>query len=137
MIELAKEKVWEKFCEFFRLEKGYSDWTDQQIDYSRNDDDIEKFIEWLVEELDKVNNLWKDAEGDYLPLIDKEVIALEGLDEESNYRVIFAHRVDPDRVIRTTIDNKPLELHSSKYGKAGWNLPNLKYWLDLELPKKE
>ena len=82
-------------------------------------------------------SLWKDAEGDYLQPIDKEVIALEGLDGKSNYRVIFAHRVDPDRVIRTTINNKPLELHPSKYSKAGWNLPNLKYWLDLELPKKE
>ena len=63
-------------------------------------------------------------------------LALEGLDEENNYRVVFAHRVDPDRVIRTTIDNKPLELHPSRYGEAGWNLPNIKYWLDLELPKK-
>lgn len=81
-------------------------------------------------------HFWKDANGDVLPEIDKDVIALEGLDEENNYRVVFAHRVDPDRVIRTTIDNKPLELHPSRYGEAGWNLPNIKYWLDLELPKK-
>ena len=81
-------------------------------------------------------NFWKDANGDVLPEIDKDVIALEGLDKGNNYRVVFAHRVDPDRVIRTTIDNKPLELHPSRYGEAGWNLPNIKYWLDLELPKK-
>lgn len=46
---LENEKVWEKFCEFFRNEKGYSDWTDEQIDYSRNDDDFEEFVVWLVE----------------------------------------------------------------------------------------
>ena len=27
--------------------------------------------------------LWKDIEGDYIPPIDKEVIALEELDEEN------------------------------------------------------
>ena len=83
-----------------------------------------------------LDSLWKDANSDVLPEIDKDVIALEGLDKGTNYRVVFAHRVDPDRVIRTTIDNKPLELHPSRYGEAGWNLPNIKYWLDLELPKK-
>ena len=51
-IKLENEKVWKKFCEFFREEKAYSDWTDEQIDYSRNDDDIEEFIEWLVEQLE-------------------------------------------------------------------------------------
>lgn len=83
----------------------------------------------------ELKSLWVDANGEYLPDIDKEVVALESLDEESNYRVIFAHRVDPDRVIKTTIDGKPLELHPQRYGNAGWNLPNIKYWLDLELPK--
>lgn len=47
-IQLEDEKVWQKFCEFFRNEKGHSDWTDEQIDLSRNDDDIEEFIKWLV-----------------------------------------------------------------------------------------
>lgn len=47
-IKLSDKKVWQKFCEFFRTVKGYSDWTDEQIDLSRNDDDIEKFITWLV-----------------------------------------------------------------------------------------
>ena len=51
-IKLENPKVWEKFCEFFREEKGYSDWTDEQIDYSRNDDDIEEFIEWLIKQLE-------------------------------------------------------------------------------------
>ena len=44
-------KVWDKFVEFFRYEKGYEDWTEQEIEYSRNNDDITKFLEWLVKEL--------------------------------------------------------------------------------------
>jgi len=46
---LENEKVWEKFTDFFRNEKCYSDWTDEEIDYSRNDDDFEEFVIWLVE----------------------------------------------------------------------------------------
>lgn len=40
--------VWKKFVEFFRNEKGYSDWTEQEIEDSRNDDDTTEFLEWLV-----------------------------------------------------------------------------------------
>ena len=40
--------VWKKFVEFFRNEKGYDDWTEQEIEDSRNDDDITEFLEWLV-----------------------------------------------------------------------------------------
>lgn len=41
-------KVWDKFVEFFRHEKGYSDWTENEIEFSRNNDDITEFLEWLV-----------------------------------------------------------------------------------------
>ena len=43
--------VWKKFVEFFRNEKGYSDWTEDEIEFSRNDDDTTEFMEWLVKEL--------------------------------------------------------------------------------------
>ncbi len=49
---LENENVWKKFCEFFRNVKGYSDWTDEQIDYSRNEDDFKEFVIWLVEKED-------------------------------------------------------------------------------------
>lgn len=41
-------KVWKKFVQFFREEKGYSDWTEQEIEDSRNDDDTTEFLVWLV-----------------------------------------------------------------------------------------
>ena len=46
---LENENIWKKFCEFFREEKGYEDWTDEEIDISRNDDDFEQFVKWLVQ----------------------------------------------------------------------------------------
>jgi hypothetical protein len=35
------------------MRKGYIDWTDEQIDYSRNDDDFKEFVKWLVEKIDQ------------------------------------------------------------------------------------
>ena len=46
---LENKSVWGKFCEFFREEKGYEDWTDEEIDLSRNDDDFEQFVQWLAQ----------------------------------------------------------------------------------------
>ena len=45
-------KVWKKFVEFFREEKGYTDWTEQEIEDSRNDDDTTEFLGWLVNQLE-------------------------------------------------------------------------------------
>lgn len=44
-------KVWKKFVQFFREEKGYSDWAEQEIEDSRNDDDTTEFMAWLVNQL--------------------------------------------------------------------------------------
>ena len=46
-------KVWKKFVEFFRTEKGYEDWTEDEIEMSRNDDDTTEFMIWLVNKLDE------------------------------------------------------------------------------------
>ena len=45
-------KVWDKFVEFFRYEKGYEDWTENEIEYSRNNDDATEFMVWLVNQLE-------------------------------------------------------------------------------------
>lgn len=61
---------------------------------------------------------WKPADGDNLPEIDREVIAL--VEEIGYYKVVFAHRPNPN---------------SDAICYDGWNQPNVKWWLDLELPK--
>ena len=80
-------------------------------------------------------NLWHPADGDDLPEIDREVIAL--VKEFGHHKVVFAHRVDENAEVHTSVDGKPLVLHPMKYDKGGWNLPDIKWWLDLELPKME
>ena len=80
-------------------------------------------------------HLWKDAQGNDLPEIDKEVIAL--IEAFGHYKVIFAHRVDENVEIHTSIDGKPLVLHPKRHDKGGWNIPDVKFWLDCELPKME
>jgi hypothetical protein len=45
--------------------------------------------------------------------------------------------VDENAKVHTSIDGKPLVLHPMRYDKGGWNQHNVKWWLDLELPKME
>ena len=110
------------------LEEAANDYAHDLV----HDDVFETFIDGA---LWQKKHLWKDAQGDDLPEIDKEVIAL--IEAFGHYKVIFAHRVDENAEIHTSIDGKPLVLHPKKHGKGGWNISNIKWWLDIELPKME
>lgn len=94
-----------------------------------------------------MSSLWKDAQGDELPEIDREVIALVKLDGcfeippndpvEFHYKVVFAHR-PPEHWDGTNIlTEETTRYYPKRYDKGGWNIPDLKYWLDLELPETE
>lgn len=43
--------VWDTFTTYFRDIMGHEDWTDEQIDYAINNDDIDGFIEKIKEVL--------------------------------------------------------------------------------------
>lgn len=45
------EALWEDFMLFFRVEKGYNDWTDEQISLSVNEDDIDEFCKFIKDNL--------------------------------------------------------------------------------------
>lgn len=79
-------------------------------------------------------NLWKDAQGDNLPEIDREVIAL--LD---NGKVVYGHRPYKGKYIGKNLTTGNIETFENKvYDKGGWNQPNVKWWLDIEkLPNME
>jgi len=85
-------------------------------------------------------NLWKDAQGDDLPEIDREVIVLvKSLPEheDSLLRVSFAHR-PPEYWNGKNIGTGEITRYEPKrYDNGGWNQPNVVYWLDVELPKEE
>ena len=91
---------------------------------------------------------WKPADSNILPEYEREVIALirmEGFFEippshpvELGHKVVFAHRPNPDGWDGKSISTGKIEHYTPKtYGKGGWNMPDVVYWLDLELPKME
>lgn len=83
------------------------------------------------------NNLWKSADGDYLPEIGREVVVFtqkEGLSP----KVCIAHRPDPKGWDGTSISTGKTEhFDPMLYGKGGWSIPDVIYWLDAPLPFKE
>lgn len=85
-------------------------------------------------------NLWKDAQGDDLPEIDREVIVLVKAlpeHEDSLLKVAFAHR-PPEYWMGKNIGTGEITRYEPmRYNKGGWNQPNVVYWLDVELPKEE
>ena len=77
-------------------------------------------------------NHWHDAQGDDLPEIDKEVIVL--LD---NGKVCFAHRPVKGYIMVSIINHSEVEeYYPKRYDKGGWNIPNVKWWCDINLPKE-
>ena len=75
-------------------------------------------------------NLWHDAQGDDLPPVNEEVIVL--LD---NGEVCFAHRPYKKGYIGKNLAAGNIEtFYIQTYGKGGWNIPNVKYWLDVSIP---
>lgn len=116
---------------------------DEYFAFNKNPDFIAG-VEWAF------SHLWKDAQGDDLPEYEREVIALVSLlgffqissDEpvKLTYKVVFAHRPNPLgwNGMDINIDTKKVEIQTAMtFGKGGWNIPDVKYWLDCELPKKE
>jgi len=78
-------------------------------------------------------HLWKPADGDDLPEYDREVIAL--LD---NGKVVFAHRPPEYWDGKDIVTGKVTRNYPKTYDKGGWNIPNVKWWLDVyKLPNME
>ena len=82
-------------------------------------------------------NLWKPADGDDLPEIDREVVAILDYDF-GHYKVVYAHRPNPNGWNGTNIDTGEKEhFEPVIYDKGGWNQPHVLYWLDTRLPYEE
>ena len=96
--------------------------------------DIEQAFEDGLTERDK--HLWKDAQGDDLPEIDREVIALIDYAGNGYYKVVFAHRPDPERKVSTSLlTGKKSYIQAKTYDKGGWNQSHVKFWMDINLPE--
>ena len=109
-----------------KLYKDGAKWQKEK-EYTCYEEAFEDGAKW------KVENIWKPADGNDLPEIDMEVIAL--LD---NGKVGFAHRPDPKGWDGKSITTGEVEHYTPKtYGKGGWNIPDVKWWLDCSLPNME
>jgi hypothetical protein len=89
---------------------------------------------------DKHQNLWHDAQGDDLPEIDREVIVLTQSYplEKGEYAVSFAHRPYKKGYLGKSLVTGNIEtFYPHTYGKGGWNIPDVKWWLDCSLPNME
>ena len=75
-------------------------------------------------------HFWKSADGEDLPEIDREVVAL--LD---NGKVVFAHRPPEYWDGKNIVTGKVTRSYPKTYDKGGWNQPDVKWWLDCLMPK--
>lgn len=85
-------------------------------------------------------NLWKDAQGDDLPEIDREVIVLvKSLPEyeDSLLKVAFAHRPPEYWEGKSIGTGEITRYEPMRYDKGQWSKPAVVWWLDVELPKEE
>ncbi len=82
-------------------------------------------------------NLWHDAQGDDLPEIDEEVIVLCD-DRHGGYKVSFGHRPYKKGYLGKSYVTGNIEtFYTHTYGKGGWNIPDVRWWLDVKLPNLE
>ena len=72
---------------------------------------------------------WKSAYGSELPAIDREVIALT-----TNGKVVFAHRPKESWTGKNIDTGEVTTYNPERYGAGGWNLPDIKWWLDIDIP---
>lgn len=127
------------------LEEASKEWLSSQLDKSYSNYGEAKMMELthfdgyaMLDAIDfgakwQKNHLWKSAEGPDLPIFDREVIVL--LD---NGKVAFAHRPNPEGWDAKSIITEKVERYIPEtYGKGGWNIPNVKWWLDCNMPKVE
>ena len=88
---------------------------------------------------------WKDAQGDDLPPIDKEVIVIVDYnaqlnihgEEQPTYRVEFAHRPNKYTKVWNPDLGEQQVVEVERFGKGEWNTPNVVWWLDAPMPFKE
>ena len=94
------------------------------------------FAKWQKE------HLWKPADGEDLPEIDREVVAFQetfptDVDVPSLFKIVMAHRPNPKGYDGKSITTGQVEHYTPKtYDKGGWNIPDVKYWLDCSIPKE-
>ena len=130
--KLSKQFPEVSFAKLSRIAVRVAKWQ-QEKEYTCYEEAFEDGAKW------KAENLLKPADGDDLSEYDREVIVLTQPYplESDDFAVSFAHRPNPDGWDGKSGTTDKVEHYTPKtYGKGGWNLPYVKYWLDVKLPKE-
>ena len=99
---------------------------------------FERMKRSLIQLASQIKNLWKPADGDDLPEIDREVIALtQPYPNDEHLRVVFAHRPNKYAKAWNSDLGEKQVVEIERYDKGGWNIPDVVYWLDCKLPYEE
>ena len=134
--ELAKQYAEDKLAKnFLNTYKEYSLETQKTMPIFEAYDLEEAYCDGF-DKAAATSNLWKAAQGDDLPEIDREVIALQRI-KGGGSRVVFAHRPPASWVGKNIITGEETVRKPKRYGKGKWNMPDVKYWLDVEFPKEK
>lgn len=107
-----------------------------------NDANIVSFYDRYAGLVDGVRwqkvNLWKDAQGDDLPEISREVIVLvKALPEHEDgiLKVAFGHRPPEYWDGKNVLTGEVTRYYPKRYDKGGWNQPDVVFWLDCDIEK--
>lgn len=95
------------------------------------------FANWQKGQMMK--NIWKPTDGDDLPEYEREVVVFtQNFPNDAGIMsVAIAHRPNPNGWDGKSLSIGKVEHYTPKtYDKGGWNIPDVKYWLDVELPKE-
>lgn len=109
-------------------------------DYPLYNDEYELMLAFEAGAEWRQSNLWHPADGDYLPEYEREVVVfIQDFPETADMmRVAIAHRPNPNGWDGKSITTGKVEHYTPKnYDKGGWNIPDVKIWLDCDLPKTE
>lgn len=113
-----------------KVAADYARETLAQPDYPTYNDEYEIMrafeagAEWAY------SHVLKPADSDDLPEIDREVIALL-----SNGMVVFAHRPPEYWDGENILTGEVTRYYPKRYDKGNWNQPDVKWWLDSDVPK--
>jgi hypothetical protein len=128
---------------------GYNVWARPNYEAQYVEFACKEIIEWADEHLSNPykdviehmsrnryrmwkQNLWHDAQGNALPEIDKEVIVLC-----NNGKVCYGHRPKEYWDGKNIATGEVTRHYPKRYDKGGWNIPDVKWWLNVELPNNE
>ena len=133
MIQDVNKQLLERADSLYKLATmicgyGYYAYHKDDRDHPIPKEAIREYLEMGV--VFQQGHSWHKADGDELPDIDREVIALT-----TDSKVVFAHRPAESWKGKNLDTGEVTTYYPKRYDAGGWNQPDVKWWLDIQLPE--